>query len=151
VCVYRWGKKENGDVEVVSGTGGTRNAEAGESIKENESTWRMVAMDIKTATTHMKTAIVCAPVVIINDLIGKAMAGIGCAWQKYAIEYRRHIVWHALAVALFPVLSLLYRLWYMYHISARLTNQEDDDVIKEGVKKVPTFYAGPDPTGNTKI
>ena len=47
------------------------------------------------------------------------------------------------AVALFPVSGLLYGLWYVYHISARLTNQEDDDIIKEGAKKIPTFYAGP--------
>ena len=64
-------------------------AEAGESIKENESTWRMVTMDVKTATTHMKTVIVRAPVVIINNLIGKAMAEIGCAWQKYMIKYQQ--------------------------------------------------------------
>jgi hypothetical protein len=140
VRVYRWGSKENGDGEVGSGRGGTKDAEAGESIKENESTWRMIAMDIKTATTHLKTAIVRAPVVII----GKAMIEIGCAWRKYVIEFRQHVVWHALAVAFFPVSSLLYGLWYVYHISARLTNQEDDDVIKEGAKNVPTFYAGPE-------
>ena len=146
VRVYRQRKPENGDGEVSSGIGATRDAEADEREEASGTTWSMIATDIKTT---MKTAM--AIVWEMSASIGKAMAEIG---RNYVLEYRCHVVWHApvavlaaaLVAALFPVLGLLFGLGYVIFISLRLIGGirfESDGVIEAGAKEVPTFYAGP--------
>jgi hypothetical protein len=161
VRVYRQGKKDNGDGEVSSGTGGNRDAEAeeaGKSEEESESIWSMIATDIKMPITNTKTP----------GPIGKAMAKIGHTVQSYVHEYRWYVIWHGLAgvlaavmvvavvsplLALLSVLGPLAGLTYVIGISWRLAGNftfldENDNVIDEGAKEVPTFHAGPKSIGH---
>jgi hypothetical protein len=163
VRVYRQGKEQKKDNPVSSGTCGDRDAEAGESneaegagrqeeagesTEASGSAWVRVATDIKTTTTTTVQAVT----VIVSETpasIGKAMAEIGRALRNHVRKYRWHVVWHALAAVLFPVSGLLFGLGYVLIISRRLGwSADDDDVIGDGAKEVPTFYPGPELIGH---
>jgi hypothetical protein len=74
VRVYRQVKTKNGDGEVSSGTGGTRDAEASKWEEASGTTWSVITTNIKTG---METASV-------------DRAEIG---RNYVLEYRCHAVW----------------------------------------------------------
>lgn len=141
-CAMRVYRKEEAEdkLEVDAGTDGSGDTGVNQGGRK---VWRMIAMNIRAAKTRAKAAMQTGTAIVYKTP-GKGLSTIGHALCAYVSKYRWHVIWHPFAALLAPA---LFTMGYMFSIFLRLGGGanvfgDDDNVIKKGAKRVPTFHAG---------